>query len=176
METKETREHLERYCRAFRKAGDAAKSLKFSDQTLSNYRSGRPKTNPGATVRERMRESGYDFDTGRLIIAIEPGQTKESVFEERGLRADSDIIKVIQAEVDQLPPIKEAIVEYDAELEELTDEEKRMIEVLEMFGITTAEELQIALKGVEEAKEARNQGIEVVLTEFAEYLATKKKN
>lgn len=127
----QTIEHLERFCQAFRKAGDAAKVLKLSDQTLSNYRSERPKTKPGASVRERMREAGYDFATGRLIVAVEPGESKESVIEKRGLRADSDIIRYVMA-VEELPPIREAVLEYESEKqkqkENIPQEEKQTIQ------------------------------------------------
>lgn len=116
----QTAEHLERFAKSFTLQKDAAKRLGLSDKTLSNYINKRPE--PGVKVRDRMREAGYDFKTGQLIIAVEPGKSIEDVSDAIGVKPDADTVTYVIGGVSSLPDIKEAGIEYDNTIQEPVQE------------------------------------------------------
>lgn len=80
-----TKQHLEIYTAKFTTDTMAARCLGITPQTLSNYRSNRPGNRPGATVRERLRMAGYDFQTKEIHITVPLGKTPVKYLSEIGI-------------------------------------------------------------------------------------------
>lgn len=79
-----TTEHLHIFVQRVGTQRDAAKRLGISEGTLSAYLSG--KKRPGAKVRERLRDAGYDFPEDGRSWATEDLSANVRVAREIGMR------------------------------------------------------------------------------------------
>lgn len=122
-------EHLNNFVKMFPKPRNtnAAEALVIDRPALSRYLSGR--TPVGPSLREKMRNAGYDFETGTLKRVISP--LGESTGYATTLHGESSgNAETLYGRTDE------------SQRKDLTGAEKQIIAVLERYGIHTVEQLE----------------------------------
>jgi len=114
-----TLEHLERFIEVCGSNKLAAERLHISPQQISNYLNNRG--NPGARVREKLREAGYDFDVENITAK---GNLSSPTYEQGykdGVKAKEIEVVELKAKVEVLSQILSKLIVDEPEAKRTED-------------------------------------------------------